>query len=424
MPVIIEPTILFKGLKPILTSGVIYVMNRAMSVGFRYGHPEWSNLGQGAPETGPLKGDFPRINEIPINGITMGYAPINGILDLREAVANLYNDLYRQGKKSKYTAENVCISGGGRLGISRSLAALGTINVGHFVPDYASYEFLLDMFKPFKTVTIELSEENGFKIESEELRAKIKSEKLGAILISNPCNPTSRHIRGEELKKWVEIAREEECLMIMDEFYSHYIYGETPDNPYKMVSSAAYVEDVDKDPIVISEGLTKNWRYPGFRVCWTVGPKKVIEAIGSVASSLDGGPCHPVQAAAIPLLQDTSAVIKKTAALNKLFSKKARLTVSGLESLGIKFPIFPQGSFYCWGTLDNLPEPLQDSFTFFEEGLKEKVISVPGIFFDINPGYKRPNRRYKKSVRFSFGPDSAQIERGIEALGRVIKKFS
>ncbi len=38
---------------------------------------------------------------------------------LREAVANLYNVQYRQGKESKYTYENVCIVPGGRAGLSR-----------------------------------------------------------------------------------------------------------------------------------------------------------------------------------------------------------------------------------------------------------------------------------------------------------------
>ena len=42
-------------------------------------------------------------------------------------------------------------------------------------------------------------------------------------------------------------------------------------------------------PIVIMDGLTKNWRYPGWRVTWTVGPKRVIEAITSAGSFLDGG---------------------------------------------------------------------------------------------------------------------------------------
>ena len=69
-----------------------------------------------------------------------------------------------------------------------------------------------------------------------------------------------------------------------------------------MVSAARYVEDVDRDPVVLFDGLTKNWRYPGWRVTWTVGPRQVIEAVASAGSFLDGGGSKPLQRAAIPLL--------------------------------------------------------------------------------------------------------------------------
>jgi hypothetical protein len=49
------------------------------------------------------------------------------ILALREAVAHLYNVTYRQGKESKYTAENVCIVPGGRAGLSRVAAVVGDV---------------------------------------------------------------------------------------------------------------------------------------------------------------------------------------------------------------------------------------------------------------------------------------------------------
>lgn len=46
---------------------------------------------------------------------------------LREAVANLYNVQYRQGKESKYTYENVCIVPGGRAGLSRVAAVISNV---------------------------------------------------------------------------------------------------------------------------------------------------------------------------------------------------------------------------------------------------------------------------------------------------------
>ena len=41
--------------------GVIWVVAEAMKLGFRNGHPDWCNLGQGQPECGPMTGAPPRI---------------------------------------------------------------------------------------------------------------------------------------------------------------------------------------------------------------------------------------------------------------------------------------------------------------------------------------------------------------------------
>jgi hypothetical protein len=37
--------------------------------------------------------------------------------------------------------------------------------------------------------------------------------------------------------------------------------------------------DVNEDPVVIIDGLTKNFRLPGWRTCWVIGPKNLISAL-------------------------------------------------------------------------------------------------------------------------------------------------
>ena len=61
--------------------------------------------------------------------------------------------------------------------------------------------------------------------------------------------------------------------------------------------------------------------------------------------------------------------------------------------------------------------------SFFREGLKEKVIVVPGVFFDVNPGHRRSHARYKNYCRISFGPEIEKLELGLDAIERVITKF-
>lgn len=94
-------------------------------------------MGQGAPEVGPLPGAPPRINSFNIEDAAHEYAPTTGVKQFRAAVANLYNKTYREGMKSQYTYENVCIVPGGRAGLSRVAAVIGDVYVGYQVRLFA-----------------------------------------------------------------------------------------------------------------------------------------------------------------------------------------------------------------------------------------------------------------------------------------------
>ena len=92
--------------------------------------------------------------------------------------------------------------------------------------------------------------------------------------------------------------------------------------------------------------------------------------------------------------------------------------LSGLQRLGVRFDRMPDGTFYAWGNVAQLPAPLNDGMGFFRAALEKKVIVVPGEFFDVNPGKRRSSRasRFRQYVRFSFGPSMATLE---TALGRL-----
>jgi aspartate/methionine/tyrosine aminotransferase len=90
--------------------------------------------------------------------------------------------------------------------------------------------------------------------------------------------------------------------------------------------------------------------------------------------------------------------------------------------MGISVEAEPEGTFYVWANLERLPEPLNDGMRFFEEGLAEQVITVPGVFFDVNPERRRTYARYRHYSRISFGPEQAALERGLDGLERVIAR--
>lgn len=397
--------------------GVIRVNEEAMKIGYRMGDPAWSNLGQGQPEIGVLQGAPPRYGDLKIDLADHGYGPVEGLPELRQAVADHYNRLYRMGKSSQYTMDNVAIAAGGRLALSRCGATMADIRLGYFTPDYTAYEDLLTTFDHLDPEWIELTADTAFRIDPEQLDARIERDGLGALLISNPCNPTGVVIHGEDLNAWVSMARRRNCTLLMDEFYSHYVYGKS----FKgAVSSAAYLEDVNEDPVVIFDGLTKCFRYPGWRVGWVVAPRDVIRSMTAAGSFLDGGPCRPIQRAAAEVLQPQRAD-QETQAVRREFTIKQQITIDRLSALGIEFPGNPEGTFYAWGCVKKLPAPLNDGEGFMREAFKHRVLTVPGEYFDVNPHRRRTGRSPLSGfVRFSFGPPRANLEAGLDRLGEMM----
>ncbi|MSQ84912.1 MAG: pyridoxal phosphate-dependent aminotransferase [Myxococcales bacterium] len=403
-------------------TGVIYVMAEAAARGFHYGHPDWANLGQGAPETGPLSGAIDRITHVDISEAAHEYAPVGGLMQLRDAVAQLYNARFRKGLPSQYSAENVAISAGGRTALTRIAASLGTIHLGHVLPDYTAYEELLTIFRAFVPIPIVLDRADGFALSPARLRAEIVGKGLSAILLSNPCNPTGQVVRGGGLRAWVDIGRQLDCALIFDEFYAHYLYDAAAVSDGPALSAARYVEDVDRDPVLVVDGLTKNWRYPGWRLAWTLGPKNVINRVISAGSFLDGGPSHPLQCAAVPLLTQDNAD-REARAIQITFAVKRQLMQERLRAMGMHVEPPPMGAFYCFASLEHLPPEIADGHAFFRAALQQNVIVVPGEFFDVNPGKRRSHipSRMRQFVRLSFGPDLATVRMGLDRLEAVVR---
>ncbi len=403
--------------RPVPRTGVIYVTVEAQKRGFDLDTPGWCNLGQGQPDTGSLPGAPERVTNIVVRDGDLDYAPVPGLWELREAVADLYNRLFRRGMKSQYSAENVAIAGGGRVAVMRACAAIAPIHLGHFLPDYTAYEELLDVFRRFLPIPILLDPKHAYEFTPADLEQEILGRGLSAILASNPCNPTGKVVQGETLAGWVRTATDSSCALLLDEFYSHYVWS----GDQSIISAAQYVENVDDDPIIIFDGLTKNWRYPGFRVSWILGPKRVIESAASAGSFLDGGGAAPMQRAAIDLVQE-KPTLAETKAFRTEFRKKRELLVEGLKALGVRFDLEPQGTFYAWGDLSELPPSLRNSDDFFKAALDRQVICVPGHFFDVNPGKRRTGRpsRFVQHVRFSFGPPASVLEEALRRLREMI----
>lgn len=401
------------------STGVIWATEQAQDKGFDHDDPTWANLGQGAPEVGHIDGCHDKPTEISVGEHTREYGSTAGIKPLREAIANLYNVEYRQGKKSQYTWENVCVVPGGRAGLIRIAAILRDCYLSFFFPDYTAYSEMLALFKNFAPIPVPLDSTDDYGMHLDIMQKELERG-VTAILTSNPRNPTGQALRDDHLERLQDMCRSC-CLLIMDEFYAKYNYADNCDGSSQ--SAAQNIVDVNEDPVLILDGLTKAFRLPGWRVCWIVGPKDYIKALSCAGSYLDGGTNVPFQKAAVPMLEPMW-VRSEMAALQKHFCKKRDYCLDRLMKMGFKFPVIPNSTFYIWLDLSAMKsKKINTALGFFQECLREKVITVPGIFFDLNPLARREihDSPMFHFVRLSYGPNMATLERAMDGIERVVR---
>ena len=402
--------------------GVIWTVNEASKLGFYNGHPDWCNVGQGQPEVGTIDGAPDRIESLKLQPSDAAYGPVGGTLEVREAIADWVNRTYRKGM-SQYTAENVSFACGGRLALTRLYSIFKDgARIAYKNPDYTAYEdYLYPLRHNCELIELRAEEKDGFTVPVERFENFMHDVRPNAFVFSNPCNPTGQVIKDEAMDRFIEAARKENCLLGADEFYATFSYNEDGSPAEKAVSALPYVKDINRDPVIVFDGLTKGFRYPGWRAGWAIGPKYLIEMINRAASAVDGGPSTMVQRGVIEELAEGHAEAELLAT-RKEFAVKRKMMMEGLAELGIHTPANqPLGTFYLWASIENLPGKLSDADYFFHACLQKKVITVPGHFFDVRPFRVRPtNEPYRHWVRFSYGPNRQTIKTALERIAQVI----
>ena len=308
---------------------------------------------RGSPRPGELPGaPAPRPAPSPSTSTIRSTRRSPGIWELREAVAGLYNRLYRQGLPSPVQRRERLPSPAAAA--PRSPAprpASGSVNLGHFLPDYTAYEELLDVFKAFTAIPILLEGERGYAFTAEDLRREIQGRGLSALLFSNPCNPTGKLVQGEELARWVGVGARAGVPLLIDEFYSHYIWTGRP-GALPVESAARYVEDVDQRPGRALRRPHQELALPGLARDLdggaAPGDRRGVER--GLASSTAAA-SQPLQRAAIPLLDEDTVVRARRAAIHQAFREKRDRCCSRLERLGVRIDRAPDGTFYVWGNV-------------------------------------------------------------------------
>jgi methionine aminotransferase len=352
------------------------------------------NLSQGFP-------DFscdPLLLELAQKHMNAGfnqYAPMQGIIQLRERIAEIIQNCY----KTKYDPDTeLTITAGATQGIYTAIAAF--IHKGDevivFEPAYDCYVPAIEVHGGV-AVPLQLSYPN-FNINWEEVKQKVNS-KTRMIIINTPHNPSGTVLNENDLKELQSIVAGKNIIVLSDEVYEHMAFDDKPHQ------SVALYEQLRRQSFIVSS-FGKTIHTTGWKIGYVAAPKELMAEFRKVHQFLVFAVNHPFQLALTDFLAD-----KRNYLDLKNFYEKKRDLFQKLISPS-RFTVEP-----CTGTyfqLLNYKRISEEKDTDFAIRLtkEKKLASVPlSVFYS--------KQTDNKLLRFCFAKKDETLEQAAAVINSL-----
>ena len=319
------------------------------------------------------------------------YTGMSGLIDVREAASRFLSEKYTVNYQP--TTE-VLVTVGATEALSASL--LSILEAGDKVllpaPTYPGYEPLI-LLAGAEPVYID-TRETGFVLTPEQIDQAMEEhgDKVKAIIITSPSNPTGVAYNEAEVSALSETLKKYPIFVISDEIYSELNY-ET-----KHVSFGKYL----RDQTIVINGLSKSHAMTGWRIGFIFAPAELVEQIIKVHQYLVTAASTISQKAAVRALVQG---ISDAEVMREEYRERRDYVYQAMTKLGFEVAR-PSGAFYIFAKIP--AEYEQDSMAFcIDLAEKNRLAIIPGIAFGPEgEGY----------VRISY---AASMESLVEAMNRL-----
>ena len=359
------------------------------------------NLSVGEP-------DFPTPKNIRLAGqraIEEGhtrYTPGGGTMELKKAVVEKLS----RDNNLHYDISQILISCGGKHSLYNACQALFQTGdeVIIFSPYWVSFPDFVSVTGA-KPVFVNTDPLRQFEPVLDDLKAKITPRTKG-IIINSPSNPTGGVWSDEAVLKVLEIAQDANAWIFSDECYEQLTY----DRPY--ISTAMLGENTEK--VLTFQSCSKTYAMTGWRIGYTAGDEKVIQAMGKLQGQSTSCPCSIAQVAATEaLIGDQSEV----AIMRNVFKKRRDYIVNRLNKMNGVHCDNPGGAFYVFPDFSTLMmgsnKKIQSSNDLSMYLLEQKsLVTVAGKAFGSDG-----------NVRFSYAASDEDLSRAMDLLEETLTEL-
>lgn len=350
------------------------------------------NLGIGSPDQAPSRNAIDALIASAQDPANHGYQNYRGIPAFRKAIADFCRNTYQTPLDPESMILPLMGSKEGIMHISMAF-----VNEGEEVlipnPGYPTYSSVANLvgarLRPY-----ELKESLGWGVDVDELRrADLSNVKL--MWINFPHMPTGRTASRQELKELVDLARDNNFLLVNDNPYSLILN----DEPLSLLGIPG-AEEVALE----LNSLSKSHNMAGWRLGWVAGRKDFIEAVLKVKSNMDSGMFLALQHAAVEALNNNGR--EWFGELNKMYGERKKVAMQILDTLGCTYADRQSGLF-VWA---KAPDSVADVEKWIDEILYgTKVFITPGFIFG------EAGRRY---IRISLCATAEKLNEALDRLGK------
>ena len=317
------------------------------------------------------------VDELKNNAFQNKYLPMQGLFELREAVAK-----YTSKKKNyEYKAENIIIG----PGTKELMFLLHVIFDGEIIlpaPSWVSYAPQAILGRN-KTHILETKRENNWFPTAEELEELILKDKNKNYLLflNSPNNPSGQVCKN--LNEISEVVKKYNLIILSDEIYSELAF----DDDYQSISNFC------PEKTIVSTGLSKWCGAGGWRLGYFIIPdslKSIRDTINVLASETFSAVSAPIQYASIKAYEhDHIEYIKHSREILKIVGSYVYENLKSNKILINK----PQGGFYL------MPEFLNNKFKNSSE-MCDDILNKTGVA--LLPGSDFGFKNDKMLARLSF----------------------
>jgi methionine aminotransferase len=286
------------------------------------------NLSQGFPDFNCSEDLVALVNKYMKAGNNQ-YAPMAGLIGLREMIAQKTQELYGE----KYDPETeITITAGATQAIYTAISAIirEDDEVIIFEPAYDCYQPAIDM-NGGKTIYLQLKAPK-YSIDWEEVK-KMINHHTKMIIINTPHNPTGSIMSADDMVMLDKLTRNTDIVIISDEVYEHIIFDKQQHQ-----SVARYPKLAERSFIISSFG--KTYHTTGWKMGYCIAPKNLMTEFRKVHQFLVFCCNTPVQYALAEFLKQKDNYLE----LGNFYQKKRDYFISLVSNS--KFDFIPAAGTY------------------------------------------------------------------------------